>query len=386
MPDRDHSLERTPVIVIGTARWAAPWLTEQNLAFALAERHPVLYIEPPQIAPRRHDAEGLPRLRRESRHGRELTVFCPIVLPLRSRAASSRASAPLYRLQVGSVVRRLGFENGIMLSGDARPGIVGAVSERLSSYIVKDWIYSDSDLLGRPAGDLLRERDAICARADLVLAISPSLQESLAKAGISAQLLRHGFHTDLVDAYEGESPPEYAQLPGPRIVFAGRVDGRLDVAKLVAVARRLPGGSIILIGPASPRMDPADLAALDNEPNVHMLGARAREVLPPYLAHADCLLIPYRDSVWARHGSPLKLWDYLYSGTPIVGSGYTILSEYDSLLRFGNDDEQFVAHVEASVGDTSGASERRAFALANSWDGRGHELESIFATALAQRR
>jgi glycosyltransferase involved in cell wall biosynthesis len=383
MPPADRSLEGMPVIVVGTARWTSPWLTEQNLAFALADRHPVLYVEPPQIAPRRHDLDGMPRLRRESRHGRELVVFCPVVLPKRSQSLSSTASAPLYRLQLRTLVQRLGLTDGLLLSGDARPGMIGAARERLSSYIVKDWIYADAGLLGRPAQDLVRERDEIGSRADLVLAISPSLQASLAQAGIRSRLLRHGFHADLVEAYEGAAPDEYTTLPSPRIVFAGRVDGRLDVEKLIAVARAFPHGSVTLIGPTSPRMSSVDLNALRREPTIHLVGARPREILPPYLAHADCLLIPYRDSVWAHHGSPLKLWDYLYAGPPIVGSGYAILSEYGALVRFANNTGEFVDQVRAAVADPSGAPQRRSFALANSWDERGRELEEIFAQTLA---
>ena len=383
MTSASFLFERAPVVVIGTAPWSAPWLTEQNLAFALAARHPVLYVEPPQITPRRTGSDGLRRLRRERVHGREVIVFRPVVLPLRSRERSAKLSAPLYRSQVRGVVSRLGFQGALMLAGDARPGIVGAAGERVSSYIVKDWLYDDGSLLGRPVAELIRERDDICGRVDVVLAISASLQESLAGAGIHARLLRHGFHADLAAAYEHRPPPEYDQIPGPRLVFAGRVDGRLDVGKLRAVADRVPGASIVIIGPTSPRMSSSDLELLTSAPNIHLLGARARDALPPYLAHADCLLIPYRDTVWAHHGSPLKLWDYLYAGPPIVGSGYTVLADYADFVGFSNDDDDFVAHVNAALGDgrDAGCAQRRRFALQNTWDVRSVELESILSAA-----
>jgi hypothetical protein len=117
---------------------------------------------------------------------------------------------------------------------------------------------------------------------------------------------------------------------------------------------------------------------------VHLIGARPRATLPSYLAHADCLLIPYRDTVWARHGSPLKLWDYLYAGPPIVGSGYSVLSEYLPMVSFANDDERFVTQVADAIADgAGGAAQRREFALANTWDERGQELEAIAAAAIA---
>jgi glycosyltransferase involved in cell wall biosynthesis len=278
------------------------------------------------------------------------------------------------------------MRDGIVISGDARPGLVGAAQERLSIYLVKDWVYDDADLLGRSPADLRHERDEICSKVDLVLAISPSLKTSLAGVGIAAGVLRHGFHADLVGAYDSPVPTEYATLAQPRIVFAGRIDARLDIDKLVRLARRLPDASIVLIGPVSPRMPADDLAALRGQANVHLIGARRRSALPSYLAHADCLLIPYRDTVWARHGSPLKLWDYLYAGPPIVGSGYSVLSEYLPMVSYANDDERFVAQVaDAIANGAGGAAERRAFALANSWDERSHELESMAGEAIGHR-
>jgi glycosyltransferase involved in cell wall biosynthesis len=385
MAEIRETIARKPMIVVGTAAWTAPWLTEQNLAFSLAKSHPMLYVEPPEI-PLRRAADGTPRLRRERRDGREIIIFRPLVLPLRSRAPSARVSAPLYRAQLGALTRRLGFEGAVILSGDARPGFLGAAGECLSSYIVKDWIYEDVDLLGRSAGDLLAERDSVCSLVDIVLAISPRLQTSLAAAGIPAQLLRHGFHADLTDEYLHGPPAEYAGLPTPRIVFAGRVDARLDIDRLWSLAQRLEGGSIVLIGPISPRMPSDDLHALRDEPNIHLLGARERARLPPYLSHADCLLIPYRDTVWAEHGSPLKLWDYLYAGAPIVGSGYTVLRDFEPLVRYvAGDGGEFADAVLAAVADPSGAQKRRALALRNTWDARAHELEGIFDRVLAER-
>ncbi len=89
------------------------------------------------------------------------------------------------------------MQGALVVIGDSRPGTVGGVCERMSSYIVKDWVFDDAGLLGRPAADLVAERDEICAAVDVVLAISPSIQESLARVGIASEVLRHGFHWDL---------------------------------------------------------------------------------------------------------------------------------------------------------------------------------------------
>jgi UDP-galactopyranose mutase len=110
---------------------------------------------------------------------------------------------------------------------------------------------------------------------------------------------------------------------------------------------------------------------------VRLLGARPRERLPAYLAHWDVSLMPYLSGDWARHGSPLKLWDYLYAGPPIVATGYEDLREFPPPLAwFAPGREDFLAAVEAALrGALEGREQRRNLALGGSWDARAAELD-----------
>jgi hypothetical protein len=170
------------------------------------------------------------------------------------------------------------------------------------------------------------------------------------------------------------------------IGYAGRIDGRLDFETLGTLAERFPRGTVALIGPVSPRLDPAELRRLESRPNVRVLRPLGREALPAHLAHMDCLVMPYREGEWGRHGSPLKLWDYLYAGPPIVGSGYSVLREYPPpLVRYATGADPFASEVERSLAEAArGREERRVLALENSWDVRARELEEIVATVPAR--
>jgi teichuronic acid biosynthesis glycosyltransferase TuaH len=380
-------------VIFGTSAWDAPWLTEQNLAHALSRRARVMYVEPPltPMTPLRYGlrpesrAQARMLLRRRPRRAHGVEVFQPLVLPPRSHAAARRVSAPLLRRQVAWAAERAGLDFPVVVSAHATPGAFDAVPSRCRVYLVKDWIEAGGELLGRPAEVLARERDAMCEAADVVCAISAELQRTLSGRGVDVRLLRHGFQSDLAATYDSAPPPaEYQDLPRPLIGYAGRIDGRLDFDALAAVADRFRDGTLALIGPISPRLARGSLDALATRPNVRLLDAVGREALPAYLAHLDCSLMPYREGEWARHGSPLKLWDYLYAGPPIVGSGYTVLREYPPpLVRFASGAEAFATEVGLGLESPEvGRQERRATALANSWDARAEELERI-AHALA---
>lgn len=379
-------------LVFGTASWDAPWLTEQNLARALSRRGRVLYVQPPitPLTPLRYGVrpetrEQARRLaQRRPRKADEVDIFQPLVLPPRSNDVSRRISAPLLRRQVAAAAARVGLHDPVVITGHATPGTFDSVPASCRVYLVKDWIQAGADLLGRPAATLARERDAMCEAADVICAITPQLQRTLADHGFQSKLLRHGFQADQAERYERAARPrEYDGLSTPLIGYAGRIDGRLDFDLLAATADRFPGATLVMIGPISPRLPAEQLTRVTSRPNTHFLGPVDRDVLPGYLAHLDCALLPYSDGEWTHHGSPLKLWDYLYAGPPIVGSGCTVLREFGPpLVRFASETEGFLGELEAALeAPREGRDQRRAVALENSWDARAAELEAIAAAA-----
>lgn len=382
-------MESTPYVIYGTSRWNDAWLTEQNLASALARRHQVLYVEPPltPLTPIRYGvrpdtvAQVATLVRRRMRRMGKLGVLAPIVLPPLSHAAARALSAPLLRWQVRGGLQRLGMSQPVAITAQWAPGLAGAAGETQLVCLVKDWVEAGADLLGRDRQQLARERDSMLAAADVVCTTSSNLQRTLHERGTKATLLRHGFHAELAASYDrAERPPEYHGLPRPLLGYTGRIDDRLDFDALDALARRYDSGSVILVGPVSPRLPSDRLARLRSRPNVHLLGARRRSSLPAYLVHLDCCLLPYRDNEWLRHGSPLKLWDYLYAGPPIVGSGCAALRDFPPpLVEFASGPSAFCTAVERVLDedDATRAACRRQLALANTWDDRAADLHRL---------
>lgn len=384
----------TGYVVYGTAPWSSPWLTEQNLANALSGSRRVLYVEPAVslLSPFRYGASAAavrklaklarPRLRVED----GVHVLTPLTLPPAEHPRAQALSRPLLRAQVRRAARHARLDRPVALAGRAVLPLLGAANERALVYLVKDLTEAGGALLGKDPVLIANQMEAMCARADLVVTVTVALQETLARRGVESELLPHGFHTELAPLYDSAPPPrEYAELPAPRIGYAGRIDARLDFEALERLADRYRSGSLILIGPVSPRLPAEELEPLARRPNVHLIGERDRDALPAYLRHLDCCLMPYRDSEWLRHGSPLKLWDYLYAGPPVAGCGCRALAEYP-LLEFADSGADLPTLVDRAMraGD-GGRAERKAFALANSWSHRAAALERLLEERSPQR-
>lgn len=372
-------------VFYGSVPWAYLWLTEQNLAHALADRHKVLYVDPPMspLTPFRYRGRtSTPTRLRDVRVRREgpVTVVRPLSLPPVENARARRVSATFVRSQIRRAAAQLGLQRPVVVSARWGPGLEGALETPLRVQLIMDWFEAGADLLGRPRDEIAAETDAACATADMICATSRRIVRGLAERGHRAELLRHGFHADMTAAYDASEPPEYARLQRPIMGYTGTIDARLDFETLAALAERTPG-TIVLIGRVSPRLDPAALDALAERANVKLLGPRDRAELPPYIAHLDCALLPYLEDEWGRYGSPLKMWDYLYAGPPIVGSGYLELQDYPPpLVRYARGTDEFVAAVAEAVDSGADTREaRRSYALQNTWDDRARELEALVA-------
>jgi teichuronic acid biosynthesis glycosyltransferase TuaH len=379
-------------VVFGTVPWDTPWLTEQNLAHALARRRRVLYVEPPitPLTPIRYGvgARTIVEARRVLASGlREadgVHVLQPVTAPPLEHPRVRAAAAPLVRAQVRRAAARLGMRQPVLLAARSATAYLGAVGERLSVYVVKDLVEAGASLIGKDGSQVWAEQRRMLARVDLVCAVTRRLQETLAERGVRAELLPHGFHAELAPLYDGAPlPPEYASLPRPLLGYTGRIDGRLDFAALARLADRHHDGSVVLVGPVSPRLATAELEVAASRPNVHLLGARDREDLPAYVRHLDCCLMPYRSDPWLLHASPLKLWDYLYAGPPVAGSGCAALLDHP-LVEYTPTPEELPAVVEAALASDPAARElRRAYALRNTWEHRALELEALLDARMA---
>src|SRR4029077_10737352 len=94
----------------------------------------------------------------------------------------------------------------------------------------------------------LRQRQAeLVRRADVVAGVSPALVADCRCLGVDAVHIPNGCD---VPAFAGATtaPARMADLPRPRILFAGAWNERVDRSLVEALAARLPHASVVLVG------------------------------------------------------------------------------------------------------------------------------------------
>jgi glycosyltransferase involved in cell wall biosynthesis len=152
----------------------------------------------------------------------------------------------------------------------------------------------------------------------------------------------------------------------------------------------LPDATLLLIGPATAETAPA-LERLAQLRNVRWLGPKPYAELPRYVAPFDVGLIPYVSNAYTRSCFPLKLYEYLAAGKPVVASGLPELAEMEPDVVLASEPASFVEEVEAALRRNGEPDQmrRRQVAFSNSWEAKterlldlvGRELEALRTTA-----
>ena len=209
-----------------------------------------------------------------------------------------------------------------------------------------------------------------------VCAVTETILERIRPTG-AAEVVPNGVDPREWDRF-GPPPGWLRELPGPRILYVGTIDDRLDGEPLARVADAHPSGTLILVGPRSNR---ASLDWVETRPNVRVRSALSREELAVVMATADVGLVPHVDSALTRAMSPLKLYEYLAAGAPVAGfdlPGMRGVSPRVSLAPPGGDLAEAVERALAL--GRAAEPDRRRFIAENSWQLRH---EQILRTALA---
>ena len=225
----------------------------------------------------------------------------------------------------------------------------------------------------------------------------------VATTGVLATELRQRFgaRPRVVTAPNGvrlEPARMYEPPPGnrtPIVAYAGHFYPWKGAGVLVDALARLPGVRGLFIGGHPAESDGvrlhARVLALGLAERVTFTGLARRAEVPALLRSAHVLVMPTVATPSARHTSPLKLFEYMAAGRPIVASDLPPLreivdAERTALLVAPGDPEALAEGVHAVLADAAGAERmaRAAFERAAdyTWDRRAERLGRLFREVL----
>ncbi|MDQ3380690.1 MAG: glycosyltransferase [Actinomycetota bacterium] len=226
-------------------------------------------------------------------------------------------------------------------------------------------------------------------RSEIVFATTEPLAERHRQANSKTYLVSNAadYPHFAPAANRSLAAPEVRELLRPVIGFAGNLTaGKVDFTMLRAVAAERPRWTLLLIGPARPGAED-EVNRLAELPNVRWLGWKAYQELPRYVAAFDVGLCPYIASAYMRNVFPLKVYEYLAAGKPVVASGTPSLSGMEPDVVVVDGADALVRAVETALDRSTAADVERRMTLAarNTWEGRTERLLTLVADELEGR-
>jgi glycosyltransferase involved in cell wall biosynthesis len=382
-------LEGRDIVCVGFSDWDKDLRTnEQHLLTRLARDNRVLYVESlgvrrPQLAARdlRRIARRLAKGLRPLRTIDGVHVLSPLVLPLHDRAWARRLNAALLPRIVLWAMRRLGFSDVLLWAFMPQAEVLLApLAPAQVLYYVDDDHAAKKGIHG-PTFRAAEER--FVAAADIVMASAPELVERMRALHADVHYAPNVADTELFARALQPGPVDAAidALPRPRIVFVGAiVASKLDLDLIAQLTRLRPDWSFAFVGPVGPGDPGTNVDLLRHLPNVRMLGHRPYEALPDVLRGADVAIMPYRTNGEMRSVFPMKTYEYLAAGVPVVTTPLPALASVEEVVKAADAAEMAARIDDALAADTPQArAARSAAAQSHSWEARLEQLAEVLA-------
>jgi glycosyltransferase involved in cell wall biosynthesis len=192
----------------------------------------------------------------------------------------------------------------------------------------------------------------LVTEADVVMVSSPVLAERHRAQRSNLVVVENGVDTKRF----GTRHPRPDDLPRAELVvgYHGAIAAWFDFDLLATVAAAMPKAVFVLIGPVTSEVR-GRLHEVSSLPNVAWLGERRSSDIAAYVQSFDVGAIWFVENDLTAAVSPLKLYEYLASGVPVVSSPLPAAVAHPLVATPATADEWVGALLDPRRGDLAGA-------------------------------
>lgn len=353
-------------ILFATADWDDPyWTNKQHCAKSLAELGTkVLYVESVGLRrPKANSAKDWGRIWNRFFKGLASLIFgaperslgiyvlSPLVVPAGHRHAITREiNRLLFKAAIARATRGQGFVRPLIWT--YHPFMLDVIDGMPKGPLLYHCV---DDLAAVPGVDATSFRAAekdLLKRADVVFATAPSLADHCRQYNDNTHYL-----SNVVDAMhfgraleDGPIPADLECIPEPRLCYHGVLsDFKIDFQLLIDCALLKPEWNWVFIGEEREGQKSPLVAELRKIPNVHFLGYKRYEELPDYLRGIQVGLLPSLINEYTKGMFPMKYYEYLAAGLPVVSTSLDFAKSGDFSGRFVEGLTSFVLAINSSL-------------------------------------
>jgi glycosyltransferase involved in cell wall biosynthesis/SAM-dependent methyltransferase len=248
----------------------------------------------------------------------------------------------------------------------------GRIGKKLI-YSCMDYVAGFSDL---DKEQIERDEEKLFKLADLTIFSSRALVSRFGGKCKRHALIRNGCEFDLFHSVLEKEYPVPGDIKGmdnglPIVGYIGAIADWFDAEAVFNIGFLLnKRANIVLIGDYFH----GNIGVLRNLPNVFILGEKPYSSLPAYLQCFDICMIPFKENALTECTNPVKLYEYMAAGKPVVSTPLPelalicpgLVEVTSNPLYFAN----IILYLIANGFDKDRTQERVEWARQNDWDNR----------------
>ena len=240
--------------------------------------------------------------------------------------------------------------------------------------------------------------ERLIERASAVVTTTENLSERIRqqRPEVPVATIRNGCLADpfAQQADQAERPSDLPDNPErPLVGFVGALYEWIDWELIERVAEKRPEVDFVFVGPQ--RDSHRAPSRLEQRENVFFLGHRPYEAVPAYLSHFDLCWLPFKQDAISEAANPVKLYEYLAVGKPVVSTPVADMDSFEHQVDFGRSAEEVAELIRLGLvktlsphaiasGPGKATAERRAFAQRQDWRTRAGDYIDFIGDTLGR--
>jgi len=219
------------------------------------------------------------------------------------------------------------------------------------------------------------ERELV-ENADLVTCSSEALKSYLNKYREKITVIKNGVDLELFEKISLQNMDTIKQSTSYKLGFIGAIAEWVDIDFIKKIANKMPKMQFYFIGP----LISYNSREIENGKNIFYLGVKPHKEVPLLIKNLDICLFPFKISDISKYSNPIKIYEYLALGKPVIARYWPELKkEFGDLIYYYNNEEEFIELINSIFKKETKEKiiERRKFAELNSWSNRIKEFNEL---------
>lgn len=317
---------------------------------------------------------------------KNLYVFSPVFFPLQGKTTIDIVNDALLKLQIKMVCRLIGLSKPtiLWLENIRVAGIMNCFGPIFKIYNVSDLFANNSYIANQQIQRQWEKR--ISEKSDLTICVSKELYAMKRVERGNVFYVPHGVDFDLFQQAAQrteERLEELADVRRPIAGYFGTLTAHNDIELLLWCARNLPDVSFVFAG----QITGGDYSELEKLGNVYFLGRIPYEKIPWLCACFDVCMLQWKMSKWIESCNPLKMFEYMASGKPIVSVPIKEAMQYSDVISIAHNKEEFCRAIRWELQNDTMERNRRRVEIAgrHCWDNQVEKISDLIMQTITAK-